>query len=269
MAGRTVLFIGILLLAVGVPYLLRSGGPLRDASTQAKVPTDAQPQSTWQRWWDKVAKPSTAVATDPATAAFDTSQVSGHPTPAPSAMLLRPQRQPQLQRPVPARQLAGPAGISMAEALRFDINPQWVAEQWSRVTTRLPDAEYQGLRVPLVTGTELYDLAGSLSYYFNEQNQMERLGLMAYTGDFEPLAALVQQRFGLTRYASVGPGLFMSFQQGQPIGVLHVEEPPVVTSGSPQARYRVELELNVPRPGAHLSPRMMTRVRKLRAAKMF
>ena len=74
------------------------------------------------------------------------------------------------------RRLAIPAGPSpletlptptLAEVLRFDVTVEWVMQRWPRVSTGLPYLQLQGYRVPLVSGTSLRDVAGSLTYYFN------------------------------------------------------------------------------------------------------
>ena len=66
---------------------------------------------------------------------------------------------------------------SLAEVLRFDVTVEWVMQRWPRVTTGLPQLQLQGYRVPLVTGTSLSDVAGSLTYYFNARQQVQRITL--------------------------------------------------------------------------------------------
>ena len=46
--------------------------------------------------------------------------------------------------------------------------------RWPRVTT-VPQFALAGLRVPLVTGTQIDDLAGSLTYYFDRTDQVQRI----------------------------------------------------------------------------------------------
>ena len=61
----------------------------------------------------------------------------------------------------------GPTTMALAEYLRMDITHGWVTQRFSRVTTTLADGSYDGLRVPLVTGTSPTALTGSLTYYFD------------------------------------------------------------------------------------------------------
>jgi hypothetical protein len=248
MPGRTLLFVGILVLAVAGPYLISQEGPLR--TTPAADPSGAG-ASLWQNLKGPFSASSTPMPDSTGEKTLQVASLDGLPG-----------------RPVASQQLGGPAGISLADALRFEVTPSWVAQNWARVTTQLAEADYHGLRVPLVTGTEAHDLAGSLSYYFNAQNQCERITFFGYTGDFEPLAALLQSRFGMQQYASVGPGLFLSFVGPQPVGVLRIEDAAVQMVNQPRSRYRVVLELNLPRQGAMLSEEMMVKLQSLRDAKM-
>jgi len=59
--------------------------------------------------------------------------------------------------------LTGPPVADFGEIVRFDISPTWVTSRWPRVTTVTAEAGMEGLRVPIVTGTNTDDLAGSLT----------------------------------------------------------------------------------------------------------
>ncbi len=65
--------------------------------------------------------------------------------------------------------------VDMTEAFRFDVIPSWVMSRWPRVSAGLPDEKYQGLRVPLITGVQPDDLAGSLTYYFTQSQKCAKL----------------------------------------------------------------------------------------------
>jgi hypothetical protein len=127
---------------------------------------------------------------------------------------------------------------------------------------------WYAVRVPLVTGTDTDDIAGSLTYYFNPQNFVERITLYGYTGDAEPLITLVQQQYHLQPLTAAGRGLYFSFYEAVPIGILKVEDAPIQSMDGERNRYRIELELNLPRPGASLSDEVMERIRRLRDAKL-
>lgn len=150
--------------------------------------------------------------------------------------------------------LVGAPVSDLGEVLRFDVSPQWVMARWSRVSTVLADLELEGLRVPLVTGTNLDDLAGSLTYYFDKKHQVRRLSFHGYTGDERKVAALVCQRYKLQPTQSLHAALFLAKWNGEPMSALRVALAPVVRADSPNTRLEVMLEINRPDAYYHLSP---------------
>ena len=96
---------------------------------------------------------------------------------------------------------------SLDEVLRFDATVDWITQRWPRVSTGLPHVQLQGYRVTLVTGTELGDLAGSLTYYFNNRQQVQRITLRGTTGDPRVLIALAAERFHFVRRLTNDPSV--------------------------------------------------------------
>lgn len=149
-----------------------------------------------------------------------------------------------------AAPLEGFTAIDLAEVLRFDVSPDWVYSRWSRKTTALADLQFHGVRVPLVTGTGVDDLAGSLTYYFNHDRQPERIVFEGRTGDARKLIALVTQRFGLLPHRAFNPGeqVFQLRWNDMALSELRVRPASVVWASAPHANYEVSLDLQ--RPGA-------------------
>lgn len=149
-----------------------------------------------------------------------------------------------------AAPLEGFTAVDLGEVLRFDISPEWVYSRWSRKTTALADLQFHGVRVPLVTGTGIDDLAGSLTYYFNHDRQPERIVFQGRTGDAKKVIALVSQRFGLLPQRAFNPGeqLFQLRWNESAISELRVRPASVVWASAPHANYEVTLDLQ--RPGA-------------------
>ena len=98
---------------------------------------------------------------------------------------------------------------SLAEVLRFDVTVDWVMQRWPRVSTGLPYLQLQGYRVPLVTGSRMTDLAGSLTYYFNARQQVQRIAFRGTTGDPSVLVALLTGRYRFTRRMTNDPGVVL------------------------------------------------------------
>ena len=132
--------------------------------------------------------------------------------------------------------LAGPAVSDFTEVLRFDLTPAWIVNRWPRVSTGLAQLGLQGYRVPLVTGTAQHDLAGALTYYFNHQQQVQRITFRGTTGDYRRLVQLLTAYYGFARRPTNSPGVFLfevprgdaqaqSFLWIEPAGVLKYTEP--------------------------------------------
>jgi hypothetical protein len=143
---------------------------------------------------------------------------------------------------------AAPAATpsSLEEVLRFDITPNWVIQRWPRVSTVQSEQYLEGLRVAVVTGTALDDVAGSLTYYFDKKGQVQRLILHGRTGDDRKLVQLVGAKFGLHSEPTFGAGMYVARWNAIPTSVLRVSFAPVVRSDRPHTRLQVLLEINRP-----------------------
>lgn len=139
---------------------------------------------------------------------------------------------------------------SLAEVFRFDVTKEWVYGQFARKTTGLADPELFGVRVPLVTGTGMGDLAGSLTYYFSRQNQVDRITFHGKTADTRPLVQFLTSQYGLTPTTPLSPGEQL-LQRGSGDKVeseLRSTPQSVLWSTDPHTSFLVDLDLN--RPGS-------------------
>jgi hypothetical protein len=150
--------------------------------------------------------------------------------------------------------LGGPPVSHLGEVIRFDISPAWVTSRWPRVTTTLSEQGMQGLRVPLVTGTRPDDLAGSLTYYFDRREQVQRLTFEGYTGDERRLLSIVTHYYGLRSEPTLHAGMYVARWNGVPTSLLRISRAPIVTHASPRSQLHVLLELNRPNATFGLSP---------------
>ncbi len=140
--------------------------------------------------------------------------------------------------------LEGAPVRELAEVFRFDVTVDWVLSRWPRVSTGLGYLQFQGYRVPLVTGIDESDLAGSLTYYFSPQQRVQRITFRGTTGDAQKLVKLLVTRYKFTRRLTNDPGLFIyeaASPDGQPSGVLKITSAQVVKSSAPNRRFDVEL----------------------------
>ena len=145
--------------------------------------------------------------------------------------------------PPPPTQVEGRTPQKLEEVLRFDITPAWIIERWPRVSSGLSELDLQGYRVALVTGTTDSDLAGSLTYYFDNKNQVDRIIFHGSSGDPGQLVALVTSRYELKKQKTDDPSrtLFQRKLWGKSVSELRIRPAPVLRSDMPQARYEIEL----------------------------
>jgi hypothetical protein len=158
--------------------------------------------------------------------------------------------------------LVGPPVAHFAEILRFDITPDWIAARWPRVTATLAEQGLEGMRVPAVTGTNVDDLAGSLTYYFNQYHQLQRLTFEGYTGDERKLVGVATESYGLQPEPTLDAGMYVARWNGQPSSILRVARAPIMTHDSPHSRLHVLLELNRPSMEYGLSPQAVALIER-------
>jgi len=136
---------------------------------------------------------------------------------------------------------------SLAEVLRLDVTVEWVLHRWPRVTTGLPQLQLQGYRVPLVSGTSVTDVAGSLTYYFNARQQVQRITLRGATGDPSVLATILASRYNFTRRFTNDPGVVLYEavdSSNRPVGSLKIRSAPVVNVSQPYSRFQFDLVMD-------------------------
>jgi hypothetical protein len=146
--------------------------------------------------------------------------------------------------------LEGMPSMSLHDVFRFDVSKEWVYQRWARKSTALAELGLFGIRVPLVTGTQMHDLAGSLTYYFGQNGYLQRISFTGRTGDTTQLVMLMSQRYGLRPQSTVvvGEQLLQERYEEHVFSELRTRPAPVLWANSPHDSYAVELELQ--RPGA-------------------
>jgi len=228
---RTVLLSTALGSAVAVPYYL--GGPSETASSLSSLWGSASPPTAAGDGGSFQGGSELALG-----GAGIPSSLEGDPTSRPAAK-------------VP---LEGMPVYDLADVLRMDVTQSWVYSRWSRKSTALADLDLHGIRVPLVTGTEVDDLAGSLTYYFNAAGQVQRLSFRGRTGDTRKLVTLVVARFGFRRQPPRFPSeqLYQVRWNGKPISELRIRPAPIIWAHAPHASFEVTLELERPGSGRFL-----------------
>jgi len=131
------------------------------------------------------------------------------------------------------------------EVFNFNATPAWILSRWPRVSAGLPELDYQGYRVTLVSGVRPDDLAGSLTYYFDSTQHVARITFQGTTGDPSRLVTMVTSRFGFVRVMSEEPGqvLYSVKWNNRRFSDLSIRTASVVRASTPRSAYEIELNL--------------------------
>lgn len=148
----------------------------------------------------------------------------------------------------------------LATVFRFDISPSFVRNRWDYVSTSPGDIGLHGLRVGLVTGTNVFDLTGSLTYYFDAKQVCQRITFRGWSGDSSKLVALLSEKYGFESQPSQIAGLFLAKRRQAPTGALLMKYPPVVSNQNRVQQMGMELEMNNPQGPFALSNRFLSMV---------
>ena len=149
----------------------------------------------------------------------------------------------------PPGAVEGAAVSDLSEVLHFGATPGWIIQRWPRVSTGLSHLQLQGYRVPLVTGTAQTDLAGSLTYYFNAQQELQRITFHGATGDAQQLVRFLTTRHHFARRLTNNPGLFVfeaPHEDGERLSALRITAVGVVRANDPNRRFKVDLVMERP-----------------------
>ena len=295
MVGRNLWFIAILVAAIAFPYYLSADSQwtsLRNFWNSMWTDTvDGDPYAGQPPLWPNAnqnvptasASPAPAIAplysnsagaaqalTPPATRGLEGTPGPYHGHQAAGAATNTPVKAaaPPTQRADPFSQqpsLCGPATSCISYLINFEATPAWVMNNWRRVSTRLAEFELEGLRVPVVTGTASHDMVGSLTYYFDRRQILQRIAFDGYTGDPSPFASIMMQKYGLQAEPWLGAGLYLARggkDKQDLVSVLRIRHAPVVRSDNPRQRYHVEFELNRPETELGLSSHFESLLKK-------
>jgi len=162
--------------------------------------------------------------------------------------------------------IAGPPVYDFLEVFNFNADARWVATRWPRVSTTLADLNLEGLRAPLVTGSQYDDLAGSITYYFDRDGHVQRITFHGTTGDERRLVDMLTRHFGFKHDPTLDAGLYLVKWNGDPTSVLMLRNANVINAAQPHTRLNVALEINRPSRYYGLSPQMTETVEQAKSA---
>jgi hypothetical protein len=153
--------------------------------------------------------------------------------------------------------LEGSPTLAIEHVLRFDVTKDWVYRNWARKSTGMSFAGLFGVRVPLVTGTSVADVAGSLTYYFDANGQVQHISFTGRTGDTSRLISYLVQQYKFHRStAPAGEQLFQVTGNKGVVSELRTRPESVLWATSPHGSFALELELGHPNATRVLAPRV-------------
>lgn len=219
---RPVILAGLLGAAVGVPYVVEHA----------------------DQWQSKLPTTNSAAASPGQPATAPASSIPTIPIPAGPGDHLYGSQVP----------LEGIPTYSVADVLRMDVSKEWVYSRWARKSTGLAEPDLYGVRVALVSGTRMTDIAGSLTYYFNAAGQVDKIRLTGNTADTRELVRLLTQRFGFRPAMPLvaGEQAFRVEADGQVQSELTTRPASVLWTTSPHNSFAIELEMNRPGSGRYV-----------------
>ncbi|HZN35222.1 MAG TPA: DUF6690 family protein [Pirellulaceae bacterium] len=132
--------------------------------------------------------------------------------------------------------------VSIEEAFRFDVRPEWVASRFKSVST-VTDSKQLGMRVALVSGTRPDDVAGSLTYYFDEYHQPQRITFTGQSGDARRLLAAVVGPYGLKSLPTTDAARYVAGNPKQPTSQVVVKYLPQLQGSPTSPRNEIALDL--------------------------
>ena len=136
--------------------------------------------------------------------------------------------------------------MNFEEIFRFDISPGWVKSRWKRVSTSPGDLGLHGLRVAVVTGTNSWDLHGSLTYYFGSNQRLQRITFRGWAGDSTRFTNLLTQKYNFKSQPTHTAGYYLAQTKRKPTGGLLIKHPAVIYTENPVQQVALVMEMNQP-----------------------
>ncbi len=135
---------------------------------------------------------------------------------------------------------------NLEEFLRFNITPDWIRKRWKRISTTPGEQGLHGYRVALVTGTNSWDLHGSLTYFFDTSQRLQRITFRGWAGDATQLTNLLTLKYGFRPHQTHWAGFYIAEFNRQTTGGLLMKHPAVIYTENPVQQVAVVLEINNP-----------------------
>ncbi|MDB2686895.1 hypothetical protein N9Y42_06755 [Mariniblastus sp.] len=151
--------------------------------------------------------------------------------------------------------------MNFAEIFNYGMTSASIGQRWDRVSN-VPAADgLRGKRVALVTGTNSWDLHGSLTYYFDEYQKCRRITFRGWAGDPSRLVEYLKTQHGLKQQPTHWAGFYLAKSWRKSISGMLMKSPTVTYTDNKVQQIGVLLELNDPKSKNALSDDFVSLIR--------
>lgn len=146
--------------------------------------------------------------------------------------------------PPPPNRPEGQELGQISDVFRFDVTLGWITNRWPRVSSAAGEYRMQGYRVAYVSGTQLDDVAGALTYYFDEQHRCRKITFRGTSGDVRRFLAMLTALYGAEAQPSPANGVHRYLMRHADVeGEILIQPADVISSEYAGERFRIRLEL--------------------------
>jgi hypothetical protein len=206
MFSRPMLFLGVLVAAVAVPYVLLDENLAASARGQ----------------WDRLV----GRTEDEDDGWHHSASIPGAPS------------------PYFATSPVGTTPVTIEQVFRFDVTPRWVLARWPRASTVAGEPEQLGMRMAIVTGTGPNDVAGSLTYYFDPHHHVQRITFEGLTRDPRRLLATVVTPYALKSQPTTEAAHYVAGDPREPTSEVIVSHPSLFDPGASAPLTEISVDLS-------------------------
>ena len=135
---------------------------------------------------------------------------------------------------------------NLGEVFRFDVSPNWVKQRWDRTSVTSGDVGLTGMRVSLVTGVNATDLFGSLTYFFDARQTVQKITFQGWAGNPAGLVNFMTSAYGFKNQPTSAAGLYIAQSRNRSTGALFMQHPKVIRNSNPTQQVAIMLEINNP-----------------------
>ena len=151
--------------------------------------------------------------------------------------------------------------MNFEEIFSYGVTSASIGQRWDRVSNVPASDGLRGKRVALVTGTNSWDLHGSLTYYFDQYQKCTRITFRGWAGDPSRLIEYLKTQHALKQQPTHWAGFYLAKHWRKSISAMLMKSPTVTYNDNKVEQIGVLLELNDPKSKNTLSEDFISLIR--------